>query len=134
MQTREDTTRDEHSQVKSLESIALQNIRQARTPEELELLRVKYLGRKGDLTAILRSLGKLDPEERRHVGQEANRAKEALEAALDEALGALKAAARRAATPAVDVTLPGRRLPRGRLHPLEPNHGGGLRHLPPPGL
>ena len=37
-------------QVKSLESIALQNIRQARTPEELELLRVKYLGRKGDLT------------------------------------------------------------------------------------
>ena len=106
------------NQVKSLESIALQNIRQARTPEELELLRVKYLGRKGDLTAILRSLGKLDPEERRHVGQEANRAKEALEAALDEALNALKAAARLAAAPVVDVTLPGRRLPRGRLHPL----------------
>ncbi len=105
-------------QVKSLESIALQNIRQARTPEELELLRVKYLGRKGDLTGILRGLGKLDPEVRRQVGQEANRAKEALEAALDEALGALKAAARRAATPTVDVTLPGRRLPRGRLHPL----------------
>ncbi len=105
-------------QVKSLESIALQNIRQARTPEELELLRVKYLGRKGDLTGILRSLGKLDPEVRRQVGQEANRAKEALEAALDEALGALKAAARRAAAPTVDVTLPGRRLPRGRLHPL----------------
>ena len=52
------------------------------------------------------------------VGQEANRAKEALEAALDEALGALKAAARLAGTPAADVTLPGRRLPRGRLHPL----------------
>ncbi len=42
-------------------------------------LRVKYLGRKGDLTDILRSLGKLDPEVRRSVGQEANRAKEALE-------------------------------------------------------
>jgi len=106
------------NQVKNLESTALENIRQARTPEELELLRVKYLGRKGDLTAVLRSLGKLDPEERRQVGQEANRAKEALEAALDEALNALKAAARLAAAPIADVTLPGRRLPRGRLHPL----------------
>jgi phenylalanyl-tRNA synthetase alpha chain len=106
------------NQVKSLESLALQNIRQARTPEELELLRVKYLGRKGDLTAILRGLGKIDPEVRRNLGQEANRAKEALEAALDEALNALKAAARLAAAPVADVTLPGRRLPRGRLHPL----------------
>ena len=106
------------NQVKNLESTALENIRQARTPEELELLRVKYLGRKGDLTAVLRSLGKLDPEERRQVGQEANRAKEALEAAIDEALNALKAAARLAAAPIADVTLPGRRLPRGRLHPL----------------
>ena len=106
------------NQVKSLESIALQNIRHARTPEELELLRVKHLGRKGDLTGILRGLGKLDPEERRNVGQEANRAKEALEAALDQARLALKAAARRTAATTVDVTLPGRRLPRGRLHPL----------------
>ena len=105
-------------QVKSLESIALQDIRQARTPEELELLRVKYLGRKGDLTGILRGLGKLDPEVRRQVGQEANRAKEALEAALDQARLALKEAARRAAATTVDVTLPGRRLTRGRLHPL----------------
>jgi phenylalanyl-tRNA synthetase alpha chain len=106
------------NQVKSLEIVALQNIRHARTPEELELLRVKHLGRKGDLTYILRGLGKLDPEVRRNVGQEANRAKEALEAALDQALGALKAAARLAAATTVDVTLPGRRLPRGRLHPL----------------
>ena len=106
------------NQVKSLESTARQDIREARTAEELELLRVKYLGRKGDLTGILRGLGKLDPEVRRHVGQEANRAKEALEAALDEALSALKAAVRLAGTPAADVTLPGRRLPRGRLHPL----------------
>ncbi len=104
--------------VKSLESIALQNIRHARTPEDLELLRVKHLGRKGDLTGILRGLGKLDPEVRRNVGQEANRAKEALEAALDQARLALKEAARRSAATAVDVTLPGRRLSRGRLHPL----------------
>ncbi|MDO9532411.1 MAG: phenylalanine--tRNA ligase subunit alpha [Deltaproteobacteria bacterium] len=105
-------------QVKSLESAALQNIRQARTPEELELLRVKYLGRKGDLTQVLRGLKDQDPELRRLLGQEANRVKTALEAALDQALSALKTAARLAGTPATDVTLPGRRLPRGRLHPL----------------
>ena len=62
-------------QVKSLESAALQDIRQARTPEDLELLRVKYLGRKGDLTQILRGLKDLDPELRRQLGQEANRVK-----------------------------------------------------------
>jgi phenylalanyl-tRNA synthetase alpha chain len=105
-------------QVKSLESVALQNISDARTPEDLELLRVKYLGRKGDLTGVLRGLGKLDPEARRQAGQEANRAKEALEAALDQARVALKEAARRTAATTVDVTLPGRRLTRGRLHPL----------------
>ena len=104
--------------VENIVTEVLQEIREPATLEDLELLRVKYLGRKGALTTILRGLGKLDPEERRRIGQEANRAKEALEAALDEALGALKAAARRAATPTVDVTLPGRRLPRGRLHPL----------------
>jgi phenylalanyl-tRNA synthetase alpha chain len=81
--------------VTDLETAALREIRGAGSPEDLERLRVHYLGRKGALTGILRSLGKLDPEVRRNVGQEANRAKEALEAALDEALGALKAAARR---------------------------------------
>ena len=86
-------------EVKQLEDTAAREIRQAQTPEDLEHLRVKYLGRKGALTGILRSLGKLDPEVRRNVGQEANRAKEALEAALDEALGALKAAARRGQLP-----------------------------------
>ncbi len=104
--------------VKDLETAALHEIKAAHRPEDLEALRVKYLGRKGALTGVLRSLGQLDPETRRQVGQEANRAKEALEAALDKAQRALKAAARAAAPAVVDVTLPGRRRPRGRLHPL----------------
>ncbi len=104
--------------VKQLEAAALAEIRQARTPEELELLRVKYLGRKGDLTLILRGLKDLDPDLRRVVGQESNRAKVALEEALAQALAALKAAGRRAAAAAIDVTLPGRRPPLGRLHPI----------------
>jgi len=104
--------------VSALKNTALQAIHHASDTEELERLRVQYLGRKGALTGILRGLGGLDPEDRRRLGQEANRAKEALEEALEEARRALKEAARRAATLAVDVTLPGRRLPRGRVHPL----------------
>ena len=106
------------NEVTNLETAALREIRGAGSPEDLARLRVHYLGRKGAVTGILRSLGGLPPEVRRNVGQEANRVKTALETALDEALRALKAAARLGATPAADVTLPGRRLPRGRLHPL----------------
>ena len=51
--------------VKHLETAALQEIQGANSPDDLELLRVKYLGRKGALTTILRGLGKLDPEVRR---------------------------------------------------------------------
>jgi phenylalanyl-tRNA synthetase alpha chain len=105
-------------EVEKLRLQAKFDIAAAGSPEDLELLRVKYLGRKGALTGILRSLGGLPPEVRRSVGQEANRAKEALEGALEQALVAMKEAARLAAAPALDVTLPGRRLPRGRLHPL----------------
>jgi phenylalanyl-tRNA synthetase alpha chain len=106
------------NQVKSIESIALQNIRYARTLEDLELQRVKHLGRKGDLTKILRGLKDQDPGLRRQLGEEANRVKGVLEKALEQKERTLKEAARRAAAPAVDVTLPGRRAPLGRLHPL----------------
>jgi phenylalanyl-tRNA synthetase alpha chain len=105
-------------QVQELEEVALREIHGAQSAEDLERLRVKYLGRKGVLTQILRGLAQLDPEDRRRVGSEANRAKEALEAALTGTLVALKDAARRAASPDLDVTLPGRRLPLGRLHPI----------------
>jgi phenylalanyl-tRNA synthetase alpha chain len=105
--------------IKNLEETALQEIRDAETAAVLEQLRVRFLGRKGELTQILRTLGQLDdPELRRLVGQEANRTKEALEAALEEAQRFLKEALRRAQTKAVDVSLPGRRAPLGRLHPL----------------
>jgi phenylalanyl-tRNA synthetase alpha chain len=105
-------------EVKDLETAALLEVQGAGSPEDLEFLRIKYLGRKGALTGILRGLAQLDPEVRRRVGQEANRAKEALEEALEQARRALKEAVRRAESLTVDVTLPGRRLPRGRIHPL----------------
>jgi phenylalanyl-tRNA synthetase alpha chain len=105
-------------EIQELEEAARREIRGARSTGDLESLRVKYLGRKGALTLILRGLGQMDPEARRLVGQRANQAKESLEEALTRAVTALKEAARRASTPGFDATLPGRRFPLGRLHPL----------------
>jgi len=106
------------AEVKGIQDDALREIGQAQTAEALESLRVKFLGRKGALTQVLRSLKELPPAVRRPAGQEANRAKAALEAALDLALTALKEARCRGPGPVLDVTLPGRRPPLGRLHPL----------------
>ena len=76
-------------------------------------------GKAGALTAVLRSLGTLPAEERKAVGAAANLAKQALEGALAERRDALKAASLAAsAADALDVTLPGRPLRRGRLHPV----------------
>jgi phenylalanyl-tRNA synthetase alpha chain len=105
-------------EIRKLEQNARQEIFAADSPEELERLRVKYLGRKGALTQILRGLGRLDPELRRAIGEQANRTKEALEALLFEQIQCAHKDARAAAAISIDVTLPGRRAPRGRLHPL----------------
>jgi phenylalanyl-tRNA synthetase alpha chain len=86
----------------------------------LEAWRVTYLGRKGQLTLVLRGLGELPEDERRRVGAEANRLKGELEAALEAKRAAL--AERRQAAAAesgrLDVTLPGRPKRVGRLHPV----------------
>ncbi len=106
-------------QVEELQAQALAEIGKARSAAELERLRVQYLGRKGRLTQILRSLKDLPPEVRKQAGQQANRAKEALEAALGQALSTLKEEALRlAAARDIDVTLPGRRRSLGHIHPL----------------
>ena len=86
---------------------------------ELESWRVAYLGRRGRLTLLLRQLGSLSVEERRSVGAEANRVKAMLEERFQERNQALKETerARYLAEGGIDVTLPGRPVPRGRLHP-----------------
>ncbi len=85
----------------------------------LEDLRVRYLGKKGELTALLRTLGQLPADERREAGQAINAAKETLQASLDGQRERLVAAAldRQLADERVDVTLPGRAPRRGGLHP-----------------
>ena len=78
-------------------------------PEALEELRVRYLGRKAELTQILRGIATLPPEQRGPVGQAANEARQALEAKLEARRTALDSSQleRRLATDRVDVTLPG---------------------------
>lgn len=86
----------------------------------LDEVRVQYLGKKGELTVQLQSLGKLPPEERRTAGQEINVAKDAVQKALAERKDALQSAELEAklAAETIDVTLPGRRIENGGLHPV----------------
>lgn len=87
--------------------------------QHLEQLRVRFLGKKGELTALLRTLGQLPADERREAGQAINAAKQDLQARLDSRHEALASIAleRQLADEQIDVTLPGRRPKRGGLHP-----------------
>jgi phenylalanyl-tRNA synthetase alpha chain len=112
------------SQIEELEREAHAAIEASRSSSELEQLRVAYLGRSGKLTQILRSLGQIPAEQRKDVGFEANRAKGRLEARLESTLAAVLEAERRQQRQRdrLDLTLPGRRPPRGAVHPLTRVH------------
>ena len=102
-----------------LRSVAESAIAAASSAAELEELRVRYLGRKSELTATLRSIGELPPEQRGPVGKQANEVRRALEALLEQRTAELEAEEldRRLAGDRVDVTLPGDPpLPAGHLH------------------
>jgi phenylalanyl-tRNA synthetase alpha chain len=95
-------------------------IAKAATIEELEQIRVRLLGKKGEITALLKTLGSMDPEARRAAGAKINEAKDAVSNALDERRSALEAQnlAAQLASDSVDVTLPGRGQSMGGLHPV----------------
>lgn len=103
----------------SLEAAASADLAAAADVAALDAVRVRYLGRKGSLAAILRGLGGLDAAERPLAGKLANEVKARVEAALDARRDELAAAAQAAALAAgrLDVTLPGRPAAMGRLHP-----------------
>lgn len=88
--------------------------------KELDNLRVKFLGKKGELTAILKQMGSLSPEERPVVGQIANDVRKTIEKKIDEVSSVLKEKALQAklANESIDVTLPGIPVKRGNKHPL----------------
>ena len=96
-------------------------ISEAASTEALEALRVKYLGKKGELTAILKQMGKLSAEERPVIGQLANSVRAELEAELESRKAALAEAAleKQLEAEALDVTLPGKRVKGGHKHPMD---------------
>ena len=108
------------SDIEQLLDTALDAVAKAPDMQALEALRVQYLGRKGELTARLKQLGKLPPEERKAVGQAINQAKQALQQAIESRRETLarEALERRLVEERVDVTLPGRRRPAGGWHPV----------------
>jgi phenylalanyl-tRNA synthetase alpha chain len=103
-----------------LKDRALAEIATVRDPGALDELQIQYLGKKGDLTAVLRGIGALPAEDRPRVGAVANDVGETVKAALAERGTTLRSAAQsqRLASEKVDVTLPGRGVPRGTLHAI----------------
>jgi phenylalanyl-tRNA synthetase alpha chain len=99
---------------------ALEELERAASGPDLEQVRIRYLGKKGLLTQLLRSMPTLPPADRPVVGREANEAKTRIEGEIERRLGTALGAARRARLTAdrVDLTLPGRRGEPGRIHPL----------------
>ena len=99
---------------------ALAEFAGAADPASLENVKARYLGKNGELTALLKTLGTLSAEERRSAGQAINEAKARLESALERRraeLAQLRMESKLAAE-ALDVTLPGRGRGRGGLHPI----------------
>ena len=99
---------------------ALAALSETKTAADLEALRVRYLGKKGELTALLKQMGKLSAEERPVMGQLANEVREALAEALARQQTVLEAAALHARLEAetLDVTIPGKPVEVGHKHPM----------------
>jgi phenylalanyl-tRNA synthetase alpha chain len=110
---------DPSDEARQLESTARGEILSAQSLEDLEAVRVRYLGRKGLLTGLLRKLGDVKSEERKELGQLLNVAKSALSGEIETRKAALKGARdeESLAQESLDITLPGRISAIGRPHP-----------------
>ena len=108
------------AQLEAIRSAALDAINGTQTTAELDAVRVQYLGKKGELTAVLKQMGKLSPEERPVMGQMANEVRAALESAIESqsAVLAEKALADKLAAETLDVTIPGKEVKIGHKHPM----------------
>ena len=97
-----------------------EQMKNAASLQDAEEVRVKVLGKKGQLTEILRGMGKLSPEERKELGQAANQVRAEIEARLEETFAHLKEKAQEAkfAAEKIDVTEPGRSFEMGNKHPI----------------
>ncbi len=106
--------------LEAIKSAAHAAIEAAKDERSIEELRIKYLGKKGELTAILKQMGQLSPEERPKMGQLVNEAKSKLESFISEKSAELKekAVEMKLKSETVDITMPAKQRAVGRLHPL----------------
>ncbi|MBD1852876.1 phenylalanine--tRNA ligase subunit alpha [Leptolyngbya sp. FACHB-711] len=107
-------------QLSDLRQEAQQAIASTTSLDDLEQLRIRYLGKKGSLSQVLGAMGKVDAAERPRIGSLANEVKEVIQGELEQKKSGLQAAAieARLAAEAIDVTMPGTFRPQGHAHPL----------------
>ncbi len=106
--------------LENIEKEALSALESVETKQDLEAVRVKYLGKKGELTAVLKQMGKLTPEERPVMGQLANEVRAKIEAQVAETEENIKKAelSKKLKEEKIDVTMPGKKSELGHKHPL----------------
>lgn len=106
--------------LEKIQKSALAALEEAKDSKVLEEIRVKYLGKKGEITAILKQMGKLSANERPKMGQLANRVRAEIEESLSNAQAKIKEKMREQSlkSETLDVTLPGKKISQGQLHPL----------------
>ncbi len=106
--------------IEEIKLIAKESIDNANDLKSLDEIRVKYLGKKGELTAILRGMGAVSPEERPILGSLVNKAKEELEALITDKEAHFKAQEleKKLESERIDITLPAEKVRRGSKHPI----------------
>lgn len=104
----------------NLQEAALNEIKETSSIEVVESLRVKYLGKKGEITAILKEMGKLSAEERPVIGQVANKVRESIEESISSKKEELKSIEKqkKLAEEIIDVTMPAKDVKVGKKHPI----------------
>lgn len=107
-------------QLERLRDEVFASLAMASTEKEVSDIRVRFLGRKGSLTQLLKGLGALPETERREIGRTANQLKDDLEKKIEETLIEIREREKKQSLERerVDITLPGRRVPVGRKHPI----------------
>lgn len=108
------------SQLEAIRAAATEEIAKVSSKTDLDALKVRFLGKKGELTAILKQMGKLSPEERPVMGQLANEVRSFIEEKIEERSGEIKVleTAQKLKDETIDVTMPGKVKPLGHKHPL----------------
>jgi len=104
--------------IKELKKQSFEDLEKIKTPEELEDFRIKYLGRKGELTVILRSLKNMPAAKRKEIGVAANRLKEELTKAFEKKNKKIENWKLEIGNSKIDVTAPGKKVFHGHLHPI----------------